>query len=270
MQIKQELPDDYETSCNVAQGPVPDLSSGGTTLQQPDQSDMQPSVTLPGNHMSPYRNLQPSQTSPPTTYQSPPAALLNPHASSGAQMHHPSTMSPTEILAPLPLPSTSYHSGQFPQAHRQDPLADPSSANISYHQHHHHHHHHTEQPDLSRVALDCQHPSVPKLEQISSQNIPFAPEPRVENSVSEPMEPEERMPVPILSEAVFEMQRALILAHEELNVVTKRVSMLITFLTCPKQYINKLLCILLHGVCSLSEEILVFLFTVTGMPALNI
>ncbi len=37
-------------------------------------------------------------------------------------------------------------------------------------------------------------------------------------------ETEERIPPPVIKEAVFEMQRALVLAYQELNVVKKRVS----------------------------------------------
>ena len=51
--------------------------------------------------------------------------------------------------------------------------------------------------------------------------IPLIPEPRMmgHNITEDPSNP-----VPIIGEDVLEMQRALILAYEELNIVNKRVS----------------------------------------------
>ena len=67
------------------------------------------------------------------------------------------------------------------------------------------------------------------VEQIPGM-IPLIPEPRMmEHSVAE----DPSNPVPIIGEDVLEMQRALILAYEELNIVTKRVSGAFLYLKLP-------------------------------------
>ena len=66
------------------------------------------------------------------------------------------------------------------------------------------------------------HISMMPIEQMPGLHPPMMPDLRTGT--------DDTLPVPIISEEVLEMQRAMILAYEELNVVTKRVSAVFLFI----------------------------------------
>ena len=239
VKIKQEFQDDY-ASCQAAQGPLPQLSPGGTTLLQPQplptsqnplpsqqhQQHTLPPV-FPGNHMAPYPNLQMSQCSS-MGYEPAPAIDVKPQISPTSQLAHMSTISPTALPTALPtvLPTQSqtsvYHHSQFTPPHNQGLMMNATSANMSYHN----------IPDpLAQTELSGTlpgvhqgHTSMMPLEQMPGLHVPIIP-------MTGQTGGDDSLPVPIISEEVLEMQRAMILAYEELSVVTKRVSGVLVFVS---------------------------------------
>ena len=239
VKIKQEFQDEF-ASCQAAQGALPQLSPGGTTLLQPQPQSASHSQsqissqqyqhhtlppTFPGNHMAPYTNLQMSQCSSIGTigYEPAPAIDVKPQISPTSQLAHMSTISPTAL--PTQSQTSLFHHSQFTQPHSQDLMMDNISSNMGYH---------SIPNPLAQSGLGGTLPGVHQghmaglsVDQIPGM-IPLIPEPRMmgHNITEDPSNP-----VPIIGEDVLEMQRALILAYEELNIVNKRVSGVFIFKT---------------------------------------
>ena len=243
VKIKQEFQDEF-ASCQAAQGALPQLSPGGTTLLQPQpqsashsQSQMSSQQyqhhtlppTFPGNHMAPYPNLQMSQCSSIGTigYEPAPAIDVKPQISLTSQLAHMPTISPTAL--PTQSQTSLFHHSQFTQPHSQGLMMDNISSNMGYH---------SIPNPLAQSGLGSGlcgtlpgvhegHMAGLSVDQIPGM-IPLIPEPRM---MGHTITEDPSNPVPIIGEDVLEMQRALILAYEELNIVNKRVSGIFIFKT---------------------------------------